>query len=73
MTTITNISDDQINLTVYFTDFPFSHKTLCSLETMSAENISSVSIINTELIPTYEIKWMTEKCVMLDNKYITGI
>ncbi len=34
---------------------------------------SSVSIINTELIPTYEIKLMTEKLGMLDNNYITGI
>ncbi len=34
---------------------------------------SSVSIINTELIPTYESKLITEK-IMLDNKYInTGI
>ncbi len=42
---------------------------------VSAEIIlsSSVIIINTELIPTYEIKLMTEKLGMLDNKYITGI
>ncbi len=41
---------------------------------VSVENISSlsVSIIHTELIPTYEIKLMTEKLGMLD-KYITGI
>jgi len=42
---------------------------------VSVENIliSSVSFINTELIPTYEIKLLTEKLYMLDNKYITGI
>ncbi len=42
---------------------------------VSVTNIlsSSVSIINTELIPTYEIKLMTKKLEMLDNKYITGI
>ncbi len=44
---------------IYIYSLPFFHKTFCSLETMSVsvENISSssVSIINTELIPTYEI------------------
>ncbi len=76
MKTIT--SDDQIRFKCLFTDFIlkssfftkyFALQKPCQFWLSSSVTSSSVSIINTELIPTYEIKLMTEKFGMLDNKY----